>query len=138
MVVRHAGRQREIQRAVAQCRQDGGQQAFRNLELGRGHALPEIVQHVRQHAQHHHGRHAHCHPRLRTAEQLADVLARQGQLGLGKLRPHRQVFAAFGDLDALGAAREQRRFELRFQFLDGLGHRRLAQVQAARRGADAA
>jgi len=52
--------------------------------------------------------------------------------------PHRQMLAAFGDGDALGAARQERRIQFGFEFLDGLGHRGLAQVQAAGGGADAA
>ncbi|MNT61791.1 hypothetical protein D3C72_1994550 [compost metagenome] len=67
-----------------------------------------------------------------------DVLARKRELSLSEPRAYRQAIAAFGDRDAPGAAREQRRVEFGFQFLDGLRHRGLTQVQAARGCPDAA
>ena len=117
-----------------------GSRPSETLILAAGMLRREIalLQHFGQHAQHHHGRHAHGHPRLRATEQLADVLAGQRQLRLGQPRAHRQVFAAFGEGDALGAAGRQRRLQLGLQFLDGLRYGGLAQVQAARRGPDAA
>ncbi|MCY1369515.1 hypothetical protein D9M69_565610 [compost metagenome] len=73
-----------------------------------------------------------------AALQDADVLARELELLVRQPRAHGELAAALGELDAARAAQHQLGVDLGLEFADRLGHGRLAQVQAARGGADAA
>jgi len=89
-------------------------------------------------AEEHHRRDRHRHAAVLAALQDADVLARELELLVREPRAHRELAPGLGELDAARAAQHQLRIDLGLELADRLGHRRLAQVQAARGGADAA